>query len=39
MNKVFKNADEAIADINDGAVLMLGVLGYAVFLKIVLLHW
>src|SRR2546422_7700619 len=27
MNKVFKNADEAIADINDGAVIMLGGFG------------
>ncbi|HEV8080933.1 MAG TPA: CoA-transferase, partial [Chitinophagaceae bacterium] len=27
MNKVFKNADDAIADIKDGAVLMLGGFG------------
>ena len=27
MNKVFKNAEEAIADIEDGAVLMLGGFG------------
>src|SRR6187399_771043 len=27
MNKIFKNATEAIADINDGAVLMLGGFG------------
>lgn len=27
MNKVFKNADDAIADINDGAILMLGGFG------------
>jgi len=27
MNKVYKNADDAVADINDGAVLMLGGFG------------
>lgn len=27
MNKVYRNADEAVADINDGAVLMLGGFG------------
>ena len=27
MNKVYKNAEEAVADINDGAVLMLGGFG------------
>ena len=27
MDKIFKNADEAVADINDGAVLMLGGFG------------
>jgi 3-oxoacid CoA-transferase subunit A len=27
MNKVFKNADDAVADINDGAVVMLGGFG------------
>ena len=39
MNKVFKNADEAINDINDGSILMLGALACVVFLKIVLLLW
>lgn len=27
MNKVYKNADEAIADIQDGATIMLGGFG------------
>lgn len=35
MNKVFKNADEAISDIMDGATIMLGGFGLCGIPKIV----
>ena len=39
MNKVVLNAEEAVKDIPDGAVLMFGGFGLCGILKTVLLHW
>ena len=38
MKKIYDTCNEAIADINDGATIMLGGLAFAAFLKTALLR-